>query len=488
MVVIGGGVAGLACAVALAENGLAVVVIEREARLGGRAASGVDATSGDTIDIGPHVVHSEYRNFLSLLERLGTAHLITWQPDPLITLATKPRPFRLRHSLLPAPLTLSPGLLRAPGLSMRDHFSNARVTWRALRFGEEQVAALDAMSALDMLHACGVSTRMIDWFWRFAAMAILNVPLEVCSAAALLRVYSQFMGYGRLHFGFPAVGLAELYASGATRLIESAGGRVLLCAQAKAIERAADRHTVVLGDGARIAGRFCVCALPPREATELLPEVPGAAFEPIPYVSSYLWFDRKIAAERFWAHLWSPSRLNYDFYDLSNIREGWASRSSVIASNLIYSQRAHAMSDEEIVAATVREIAEFAPLAANASVRHAVVRRIPMAIACPKVGTEQKRPATRTWHARLFLAGDWVCTHWPSSMESAARSGFLAAEKILADLGRWRPIACSPSAHDGLAGLVRRCSSDAASTKAPHALAETVTWLAPHPVTSWAPA
>lgn len=199
---------------------------------------------------------------------------------------------------------------------------------------------------------------MMDWFWKFACMTVMNVPLEQCSSAALLRVHAQLIGRSGIHFGFPAAGLSELYVE-----------------QAK-------RH---------------VCALPPQDLAHLLPGLAETrAFEPSPYISCYLWFDRKITRERFWALLWSPERLNYDFYDLSNIRPGWAERPSVIASNIIHSHRADGMDDAAIVQATVREIAEFAPAARTARVVHADLHRIPMAIACPKPGTEMKRPPART--------------------------------------------------------------------------------------------
>lgn len=77
---------------------------------------------------------------------------------------------------------------------------------------------------------------------------------------------------------------------------------------------------------------------------------------------------------------------------------------------IIYSHRAAGMSDDAIVAATVQEIARFAPAARNARLLHADLHRTSMAIACPNPGTEMKRPATASALPRLFLAGDWTRT------------------------------------------------------------------------------
>jgi monoamine oxidase len=211
-------------------------------------------------------------------------------------------------------------------------------------------------------------------------------------------------------------------------------------------------HHLATRDGGEFESRHVVCAVPPAQLGALLPTTAdSAAFQPSPYKSVYLWLDRAVGREQFWANLWNPGRLNYDFYDLSRIRPGWRGRPSVIASNIIFSHRADTMSDDEIVRATMAEIAEIAPDVARARVVHSDVHHIPMAVACPLVGTESKRPGTATTIPNIFLAGDWTRTGLPCSMEGAVRSGYLAAEAVLAARSHRQPIAVTPRPNDGLA-------------------------------------
>lgn len=461
--VVGGGLAGLACAVALADHGIAVTVVERNTRLGGRASCWAEPVTGDVVDIGPHIFHSEYHNMLALLGRLGTRDLICWQPGKVLTVASKPRPTVLRHWPLPAPLSLMPSILKAPGLDAADYLSMAGVGWRGMRFGEEQVHDLDRISALDFLRAHGVTERMIDWWWRFAAMVVTNVPLQRCSAASLMRIHAQLSGYRGLHFGFARVGLGELYTQQAVRVIERAGGRVIKGRGVAWLSGKERVDGVVLSDGSHIPAQQLVSALPPHDLDAVLPRPwRGRApfdvlphFEASPYVCCYLWFDRDIRAERFASHLWSPDRLNYDFYDLTKIRRGWRGRPTVIASNIIYSHRAHPLSDDEIVRRTVAELAEIAPRAARARLLHADVHRVPMAIPCPLVGFEGMRLSTRSPIPGLTLAGDWTRTRMPCTMEGAVKSGFLAAEAVLAERGVRARLAIEARVYDDLAGLAR---------------------------------
>lgn len=453
-------------------------MLEREIFLGGRACSSVDEVTGDSVDIGPHVVSSEHRNFLALLARLGTAHQLAWQPEPLITLLDAGRLLRMHSPAWTPPLHGLPNLPNALRcVTPRDLLSNWRVAWRAARLDEAATLALDGEDALGYLRRMGVSARFIEWFWASSMLALLNVPLAHCSAAAMMRVFRLMLGRSGYHFAFPKIGLSELYVPGCRRAVEAAGGSVQTAAGVReVILRDGRFHGFVLADGRQVTGRRGVLALAPQalqvlvngcdgQARTLLAGLGQAAgfFEPCPYVSTMLWFDRPLTNERFWARVWQAGDLNMDFYDLSNIRPGSAGAPTLIASNAIYAHAAMGWSDDRIIAQTRCELEQFAPLAAQAKLHHARVHRIPMSVLCPLPGSEARRPGTATGLDGLWLAGDWTATAMPCSMESAARSGALAAEAICAVSGRPRKIAEPAPETTGLVRLLRRQASASAS-------------------------
>lgn len=467
VVVIGGGIAGLTAALALREAGLDVTLVERDAHLGGRAASWTDPKTGDPVAIGPHVFVSYYPNLLRLLDRLGTRDRIVWHRREFITLVEGRRRYVLRMSALPAPLHFVPSSTADPAIGAADVLSNLGVSLLAVQLSEEDVLRLDALNASAFLRAMGVSESTLRRFWSFASMSIMNVPLELCLAGAIMRFYKHLIGTSGYCFGFPDGGLGDVFAPAARELLERLGGRVLLRTAVTGFTGGSARvDGVTLDDGRRLRARRAVVAALPPTALRALARPEWVArhgcfaelvhFQPCPYISTQLWFDEKLTSLPFWARVHSPNDLNCDFYDLSNINRGWSERPSVIATNCIYSHRAAHLSDEEVVAATVRELAEFLPRAARARVVHSTVNRVPMAIHCPFPGMERRRPPQRTPVSGLFLAGDWTRTEMPSCMESAARSGWLAAEEVLRDAGVERSLAAPPPAIDGIAGLLGR--------------------------------
>jgi uncharacterized protein with NAD-binding domain and iron-sulfur cluster len=456
VVVAGGGIAGLSCAAALAGCGLRVAVLEQDSRLGGRAASWIDHESAEAVDIGPHVITSEHRNFLALLDRLGTSAQVHWQSEPLITLLDGGRKLRMRAPAWPPPLHGAPNLknvLRC--VSWRDVMSNLRVAWAAARLTEAGTLELDDIDAHSYLLRQGVSPRFIEWFWRSSMLAVLNVPLRECSAAAMMRVFRLLLGRSGYCFGFPKVALADLYVPGCRRAIEAAGGCIRTSTSVRSVRMAArgEFDGFLLEDGSVLRAAAGVLALPPQALAEVgkasgspfEPRVIASAgrFKPCRYLSTMLWFDRKLTNEAFWARVCADGDLNTDFYDLSNIRPDRPDASLVVA-NAIHVEEAWHWSDERVVAKTLREVAQFAPAASAASLRHSRVHRIPMAVACPAPATERSRPGAATSTPGLWLAGDWTATGLPCSMESAARSGAIAAECVADALGHALRIAQPP--------------------------------------------
>nr|MBF0683348.1 FAD-dependent oxidoreductase [Pseudomonas sp.] len=392
-IVVGAGLAGLSCGWALAQAGLRVTVCEASTVAGGRARSWNDSNTGDVVDIGPHIVLNKYANMLALLEQLGTAQYIHWQTDRLLTVLDKGRHIPITMGAGPAPLNFLVNVPRLlPSVSFGEMLSNVRVAWQAMRLNETDRLELDGVCARTYLRSQGVASSFIDWFWASASMALLNVPPEHCSAASLMRLFTQMLGHNDTCFGFPTVGLSELYVPGCIAAIEQSAGSVRTRCQATGVTLESDgfyRVTTLAGEPLR--ARACVLAVPPAELAQLVAHLPvaqhAARFEPSPYISCYLWFDRRLGAERFWARPWSPEEFNTDFYDLAEIRGYAPGAGSVIATNIIWSHRANGLSDDAIVAATRRELAEFVPSASQANLTAFAVHRIPMSIPCPHPGT-----------------------------------------------------------------------------------------------------
>jgi squalene-associated FAD-dependent desaturase len=461
--IIGGGLAGISCALALCNTGLRVTIFERSAQLGGRATSWREPATGDVIDIGPHILLSEYRNMLDMLASLGTARDVLWQTDRFVTLLENGRRIPMRVHSLPAPFHLLPSLMAVDSLAISDKLSNARITLLAMRARPEDFDTLDRLNGLELLNAYGVSPRLQEFFWATAAMALLNVPLHECSAGALLRMYAQLIARNGYQSGFAARPLADLFVPQALRTLAYNRIRVETAVDVQQLGLHDDRIcSVRLSNGRQVRAKTFVAAIPPGALAKLLRNSGATdarwrsldAFEPCPYVSTYLWLDRKVTRAQFWSRVWSASDLNTDFYDLSNIRRDVAG-CSLIASNSIYNHASEQMSDDEIIGRTHRELCDFAPLAAAAHVRHAVVNRIPMAICSPRPGTEVARPHTVTSIDGLLLAGDWTNTGLPSCMEGATYSGRRAAEHALQACGRDYSLAIPPPSPKGLVKLVR---------------------------------
>jgi len=446
--VVGGGVAGIAAAVTLAKRGLKVTMIESRSILGGRARSWIDGVTRDPVHIGPHIVISEYPNFFNLLEQLGTREKIIWQPPRhFLTWVKGADEYHLRTVPLPPPGIFGPSAILDPFVEMEDKESMLQAVIRCLSFSDDELLSLDDESGADFLRRYGMTEAYIQHFWAFVSHAILNVPIEEVSASALVRFFRGLVSRSTMEMGFSNGGLGDLVTP-AKEILKELGATVLTSIEVECFLGESTCTGVKLDDGRIINARMGVIStLPPQTLLPLLPQkwVNSHSsisnlehLKPCKYICVYIWFDRKVTGgKQMWARTYNKKDLNCEFYDFSEIYTGkdskgvnWRDRPSFVGSNIIDSGRLSEMSDAELVEGTLREMEEFFTDVRQAKVLHSAVNRVPMAIHRPVVGTERLRPHQVSPVSGLYFGGCWTFTEFPGSMESAARSGFLAADRL----------------------------------------------------------
>jgi len=368
-------------------------------------------------------------------------HFLTWVKGQ--------QEYHLRTAPLPAPFSWGPAAILDPLIPAEDSQTMLYAIIKILSLDEDGVMALDNESGADFLRRSGVSEAYIQHFWAFCSHAILNVPIEEVSAAALVQFFKGLINRSNMEMGFSDCGLGELVTP-AKELLTQLGASVLMGTEVVEFLGDEERCTgVKLEDGSVVEAKMGVIStLPP---PTLLPLLPPAWVEkhetirnlerlkPCKYICVYIWFDRKVTGGRMmWARTWNRKDLNCEFYDFSEIYSGndakgvcWKDRPSFVGSNIIDAGRVVGMSDEEILEGTLQEMEEFFTDVRQAKVLHWRVNHVPMAIHRPVVGTEQLRPDQASPVAGLYFGGCWTRTGFPGSMESAARGGFLAAERLL---------------------------------------------------------
>jgi uncharacterized protein with NAD-binding domain and iron-sulfur cluster len=172
-----------------------------------------------------------------------------------------------------------------------------------------------------------------------------------------------------------------------------------------------------------------VLAVPFERVAALAPglDLDVADFDHVPITGIHLWFDRSIT------QLPHATLLDRTIQWLYNKGDGKYLQIVVSASRSLTK-----MSREDVIALALKELAEFFPVVKDAKLERAHVVKEMRATFSAKVGLEARRPVSGTSISNLFLAGDWTRSGWPSTMEGAVRSGYMAAEAVLESVGEPR--------------------------------------------------
>ena len=449
-IVIGGGFAGLSAATALAEHGARVLVLEARPTLGGRATAFTDPATGERVDNGQHVLMGCYRDTFEFLRRIGAADHVHVQDRLAADIIDRAgRTSRLECPSLPPPLNLLGGLITWSALSWRDRLSALWIRGAILNAGRKGSPRNETVR--DWLIRNRQTARLIEVLWEPLALAALNQPIDVAAAAPFARVLADILGSDPrdASLALPTRPLDELYAIPARSFIESRGGDVWTNAPARILaggftgaapevsvtELSASSGADPLGPRVKVRdevlqARVVICAVPWFALSDVFPGRPSFISDTLdaadrtaasPIVTVNLWFDRIVTDH---ALVGLPGRTMQWVFDKRRVFGEQASHLSLVSSG---AESVVARTNEELIALAVSEVNEAIPAARAAAVRRAVVVREKRATFSVAPG-QPPRPATRTALPRLLLAGDWIETGLPATIESAVRSGHMAAD------------------------------------------------------------
>lgn len=431
----GGGLAGLAAAAALAGDGAQVTLLERRPEIGGRVYSYSHPALEETID-SQHVVLGCCTNLLDLCTQVGNGEAIRWY-DELIFLEPGGRRSLIKPGMLPAPAHQTISFLQAPMLSWKDKAGIAKGLMQFLR----GYPADDAESFATWVKRTGQTPRAIRHFWEPVVAGALNDSFESCSTKYAGKVFHESFlcspEGGRL--GVPAVPLSEFLAPVA-ELAERRGVLVREKAGVASVTQGADGCWRILVEGGEeMHTESVVLATNFKEAQRLMESLPGAVedfshFVSAPITTVHLWYDRDVTGLDHAVLL--DARIQWVFAK-SRIRRWENERGSYLELVISASWPELGMSRQDILSAALRELELFFPQVKKATLLKSGVLKEARATFSVTPGLDRFRPAQETRWKGLYVAGDWTATEWPSTMEGAVRSGRMAAGAIVGDRGHF---------------------------------------------------
>ena len=438
VVVIGGGLAGIAAALDCADAGAQVTLVEVRRRLGGAAYS--FEREGMHLDNGQHVFLRCCTAYQALLARFGSERHVSVQERLAIPVMSPGKPtVTLRRGSLPPPLHLAGALARYPHLGPAQRFS-AALAARALSALDPDDPELDRRTLGDWLGDLGQNERSLAALWDLIALPTLNVRAAEASLALGAFVFRTGLlaSAEAGDIGFHVGTLAQVIGEPAEAALSAAGVEYRFGWRAQGLRRAEGGFEVEGGDaGGGLSAEAVIVALPHARTAGLigglLPEQ-AAALEQIgssPIVNLHVVYDRVVCEEPFAAGVGTPVQYLFDRTAAAGTPPGM----QYLAVSLSGAEAEMQLSVDGLRERYLPALQELLPRARSAKVERFLVTREHAATFRAVPGVGALRPGPRTSAPGLALAGSWTATKWPATLESAVLSGHAAAGEALSALG-----------------------------------------------------
>ena len=422
--IIGGGYAGLAAAITLAESGVRPVVFEAGKTLGGRARR--IEYRGQILDNGQHILVGAYSELLRLMRLVDVPATalrrvslrLSMPPNFLLCTPSK--------ALFPGPLYMLWTLLTAKGLGVADRWAAVRMM-SALKRLKYQVDA--RMTVAELLSAQRQPQNLIDHLWQPLTISALNTPLGSASAQIFANVLRDSLASdsSASDLLLPCVDLTALFPDPAANWLTKRGGQVRLGQRVKNIIPADDGF-LLSSDGDPEQFDALILAVGPHQLEGLLAGLDPPTLDYEPIVTVYFKFDRRIRLpEPMFGQTKGMAQWFFDRAALGSSCTAGDEHGGLIAAVLSTSGPHMQLTHESLADHVLAELAQYV-LQLPRPVWSKVISEQFATFACKPLAA---RPPVATPFPGAFRAGDYVAGDYPATLEGAVCNGIKAAESCI---------------------------------------------------------
>ena len=438
VLIVGGGLAGLAAGVSLSRSGLRVTLLEKRPFLGGRAFSFNDPETGIEVDNGQHVFVGACTEYMQFLRDIYAWQNVRMPGRLSARVIRNGKSAWLRSSSwIPGAAANLPALLKYSHLSLTGRM---RVLYGMMRIRFAGNPS-ETETFETWLRRHGQTDETLSRFWNLIVLPSLNDDISVVSASAGIMLFQTALlgAPSKAAIGYPVVGLSRLAGDAAQGVIEAHGGEVRKSVDVHELTMDGGQATGVrLSSGEALSADAVVVALPAAAMRDLLPDgytetdffKPSGSVETAPIVGVHIWYNRQVLDDPFVAVLDSPLQWVFNVTRMHERETGQRDDGQHIAISLSGAWQWRDSTKAELRETFAGEMASVFPAAATATINRFITVKMLDATFRVTPGAERHRLPQRTPVPGLFLAGDWTHTGWPSTMESAVRSGNLASEAV----------------------------------------------------------
>ncbi|HEX2911706.1 MAG TPA: FAD-dependent oxidoreductase [Chloroflexia bacterium] len=440
--IVGGGLAGLACAAELTEAGLDVVVLEKRPVLGGKVSSWKDA-QGDPIESGLHVFFGCYKQLLPFLKRVDAYKNIGWKEHTILVARPGGKTARLHFPNIPAPFSGIYAFSWNDLFNWREKLLNIGGLFVLYIRGLDYIKKLDQYSYARWHRKQRMSQSVLDKLWNSIALSLGFIGAEDMSARPMTTVFHYFARSTKAsQVGFLDGAPEEKLFEPIRRFIEARGGAFRLNARAQKIclDASGERVTgIQLTDGSLIEADAYVLATPLHSTRQLLPaelrRFPTFdnlwKLKSVPVMNVQIWYDRKVCQTD---NLFFTSDACFSVFadmSLTSPQAYGNHNGSMVEMVVAPAAPLWKLSDEEIIERCHQDLATLWPEVNGAQRLKGTVVRIPNSIYREVPDSDRHRPGQQTPVANLFLAGCYTYQDYMASMEGAVQSGLAAARTLM---------------------------------------------------------